>query len=96
MISTWDGDEYAFSAFNRHLAKTLTNSDRESIIHKFEIAIKSYLKKHKCKINHLHRGNGSFSGILPIKDQHYFKQLNDEWIFCPSLKNMKTFIDMKL
>ena len=93
MISTWDGDEFSFANYHRSMQNILQNPKQyESLVNKFEKALKSFLSNHSVESMSLHRGRGRFKGTLPEALQSYFECWDGYYLVDPSCCQMKRFL----
>ncbi|MCP4914006.1 MAG: aminotransferase class III-fold pyridoxal phosphate-dependent enzyme [Oligoflexia bacterium] len=93
MISTWDGDEYSFSAYKRNLDKISANKNDYLADKKaFHEKVTTILNNYPVEDLQINNGTGSFRGKLPKKLSQYFDQVDGRYIIDPNWSMMKKFL----
>jgi 4-aminobutyrate aminotransferase-like enzyme len=96
LISTWDGDEFAFANFFKAANKIQAEHSRYlETIERFEAKIREYLHQYPVTELHLHQGRGWFSGNIPKSGQALFIKEGDRFLVNPSFDAMEDFINSK-
>tara|TARA_R110002072_G_scaffold64203_11_gene160032 strand:+ start:17310 stop:20390 length:3081 start_codon:yes stop_codon:yes gene_type:complete len=92
MISTWDGDEFSFSAYRKGMEKILTHKD-EFLKSKatFNKKIKDVLSSYEVEDLELHNGVGSFRGKVSKVISNLFHKVDDKFLIDPKWKMMEEF-----
>ena len=93
MISTWDGDEYSMSSFNKGLNQIL--ADKQSYLStrdKFEAAIKKLLDNTDACEYQISNARGIVTGSLPKELTKLLVKTQHGHVLDPSYGAMKTFL----
>lgn len=93
LISTWDGDELAFSSFN--YAHSLIKENLEEFNKckiDFTNKLTEILEDFDIEELELENANGYFIGNISKKLQKYFKNSRERYLVCPSYGQMRRFL----
>jgi 4-aminobutyrate aminotransferase-like enzyme len=93
LISTWDGDEFAFSNFYRaakHVAENITKFHLTK--QSFEKKLVNDIKKYQYKDISIKDGVGWFSGNFPTSFSSQFVFENNRYLVNPTLSTMNHYI----
>jgi acetylornithine/succinyldiaminopimelate/putrescine aminotransferase/GNAT superfamily N-acetyltransferase len=97
LISTWDGDEFSLSNYNKVLNEIQSDvASHIKLQESFQERLSTFLKKYNIHDIQLTNGNGSFKGDIPYSYQRYFSKNKDRFIVCPSRDAMKDFLELNL
>lgn len=92
LISTWDGDEFAFANFVRAYELVQKNlSVFQADLKDFQEKLEKLFSQHKNAEIELENGVGFIQGALPEKYTHLFKKNGAGILVCPSWGEIRRF-----